>query len=318
MHATFRIGKTGVVGEILSESQGSYAVAFEDMTAVMPRSLYVAPAEGPRGTFSEAVAGALMPLLKHGKPYPLAEATSLTGFETGPQASVLLNGRHRQEMSHLFSAFPSLGESLAVSSHHAHLQELGWPRPSLGASETLLRRIPVCMKRDPFRDATLVFEGTDVTLKGYYQGAIILEADGEDLYLLVDPQVIHEVKDDYYLALDSGPIPTYDQSKASQLETHFETPLEDIQEGFGALTAYYDYPPAYPEIHGLNAVPSQLVAELVDEQADPEDLFTEEASYKAFLSAMSGPLQEQFGMHPDEDLLRGLYYQARRGSSLGA
>jgi hypothetical protein len=66
--------------------------------------------------------------------------------------------------------------------------------------------IHVYMKTGPFRDISLIHEGTVVAVKGYYKGCVVLEADGEPFWRPVEDSYYVDVQkqDDYYFRLDAN------------------------------------------------------------------------------------------------------------------
>lgn len=54
------------------------------------------------------------------------------------------------------------------------------------AAHQVTERFHVYMKQNPFRDITLIREGTVVCAIGYHQGCVVLEADGEEFWLPIE------------------------------------------------------------------------------------------------------------------------------------
>jgi hypothetical protein len=293
----FRIGKRYLAAPITSgANQSVYEVTTDGGVARLPRSLFLQEITTPHDypTSLEAVLSPeIMPLLRSGRLQEVCEGVQVVGLEMGrsPSLQLLDEGQSRQvPFREALGVYPQVGESLALRSHFQHLESLGL----LG--DMLERDIFVCMKRDPFRDATALYEGTIIELIGYYRGAAIIEADGEEFYLPLDEQVDHEVKDpDYYLTLDQDNdnvpdpldhLPSKGALGLSSLDgssnwnastylpfvaghfaavpeiTNLETDvLQGIKESFGAISQfYYDYQHHYPELHGLGGPVSPIQA----------------------------------------------------------
>jgi len=64
----------------------------------------------------------------------------------------------------------------------------------------------VYMKANPFRDISLIHEGTVVAVRGYHKGCVVLEADGEPFWRPVEDSyyVSPRKDDDYYFRLDAN------------------------------------------------------------------------------------------------------------------
>jgi hypothetical protein len=66
-------------------------------------------------------------------------------------------------------------------------------------------RFGVYMKCNPFRDKTLIREGTEVRCVGYYQGCVVVEADGEEFWMPIEETNLfsEEYKNDlWYFHMD--------------------------------------------------------------------------------------------------------------------
>lgn len=70
----------------------------------------------------------------------------------------------------------------------------------------LAKDIHIYMKSGPFRDISLIHEGTVVAVRGYFKGCVVLEADGEQFYRPVEDSYYIDVQktDDYYFRLDAN------------------------------------------------------------------------------------------------------------------
>ncbi len=85
----------------------------------------------------------------------------------------------------------TIGETLALSAISGKLVECKLLDETFkGAiSEAVYQvteRFGVYMKCNPFRDKTLIREGTQVSCVGYYQGCVVVEADGEEFWMPIE------------------------------------------------------------------------------------------------------------------------------------
>lgn len=103
-----------------------------------------------------------------------------------------------------------LGETLALEAVRDRLVERGIVNPTYrgrvsDSYKVVAERFHVYMKVNPFRDITLIREGTEVRPAGYYQGCIVLEADGEEFWLPIEEANLfgEEFKNDlWYFNMD--------------------------------------------------------------------------------------------------------------------
>lgn len=83
----------------------------------------------------------------------------------------------------------------------------GLDREPVTEGHVLLERpLHAYLKAHPFRDITKLHEGTAVSVLGYYQGCLVIEADGEMLWYPIEEADYYDLDrkdDDYYFRMDS-------------------------------------------------------------------------------------------------------------------
>lgn len=105
------------------------------------------------------------------------------------------------EKSSLSNAFSGkLGRAWALEYHLPALAKVGLTKNHTQLSKA----VPCYMKKAPFRDITLIREGTEVRVLGYHHGCVTLEADGHERFWYPVERVIVSGKKDahYYQTLD--------------------------------------------------------------------------------------------------------------------
>jgi hypothetical protein len=104
-----------------------------------------------------------------------------------------------------------VGQAIALEALKPRIKALGLfeglDRESVTESQTLLQRsLNVYLKVQPFRDITKLGEGTAVSVIGYYQGCLVIEADGEMVWRPIEEAEYYNQDrkdDDYYFTMDT-------------------------------------------------------------------------------------------------------------------
>jgi hypothetical protein len=208
VEARYRIDRRGNFLPLRSEILTVHECCIVNENFEVPAQSIVEAESAP---YAQVIHESLMPLVQNFRRLDL-QTSSLVAYERSRRGLGFLDESKEvqwlplnQAMSH-----PELAQRLALEAHKPTLYGLGlWDksRPEGMYEQSHLRETPlhVYMKDGPFRDVSLIREGTDVWITGYHKGCVIIEADSEEFWRpLEESHYIPSKKDDhYYFTLDA-------------------------------------------------------------------------------------------------------------------
>lgn len=154
-------------------------------------------------TFSDLVHEAVKPFVTSGRAYQLEQSTLAAYQPKGQGIGFLAEGAVSWLALESVLTHEELGEAMALEAVREALEDAGVlaeGAPILESSLVTPGPVHVYMKANPFRDITLIREGTDTAVVGYQGGCAIVEADGEEFWLPVEERSHYQpsMKDAWY------------------------------------------------------------------------------------------------------------------------
>jgi hypothetical protein len=231
----------------------------------------------------------------------------------------------------------------ALEANRGRLKYLGVvdsKKPVVGSTGFVKKPFHAYMKKDPFRDISKLHEGTPIEITDYYRGCAVIEADGEEFYIPVEPLSTIETKnkdDQYYFSLDMDkdniPDPLVALPSKTALNQDRSCPdnnwnaqpelrkvagnlsalpnidMDDVSIIRGSYTSnvyYTEYLPDRLE----DPTPSTVASEIVKkENASSECLFFESGTWEEFAEAYKQEFSKMFpGLTPDMEHLYRLFH----------